>query len=433
MPNTRGLLVALSLVFSSAIAQDRPRALSVDRIVAVVNNEVITQYELQGRVKQVLAQLRRQKTEPPGEEVLERQVLERLVYDKVQLQLARETGLQVDEAQLEQGIGRIAAGNNMTVAQFRAALTSDGTSWETFREDIRNEMVIGRLRDREVENRIVVSEGEIDNYLANPEAAGAPLEEIHLAHILLRVPEQADASSIQAIKQRADSALAQLRGGSAFAQVAAAFSDAPDGLKGGDIGWRAPDRLPGLFADAVRNLRPGEVSEVLRSPAGFHIIKLVEKRGGAVATEKVRQTHARHILIKLSELVTEAEVRRKLVDLKERLANGADFAELARLYSNDLSASRGGDLGWIYPGDTVPPFERAMDALKPGEISEPIESPFGWHLIQVIERRVEDTSKERQRLLARAALRERKSDEAYQDWLRQMRDRAYVEYKLEDK
>jgi peptidyl-prolyl cis-trans isomerase SurA len=237
------------------------------------------------------------------------------------------------------------------------------------------------------------------------------------------------------IGSRAQNALDQLRKGEDFAKVAASFSDAPDALTGGAMGMRPLDRLPALYAEAAKKLKPGQLSEILRSPAGFHIVKLIDIRGsGAVkAPVALKQTRARHILIKVNELVSEAEARRKLVVIKERLDNGADFAELARLNSNDLSAARGGDLGWLYQGDTVPDFEKAMDALKINQISEPIQSPFGFHLIQVLERRTEDATAERQRLTARQVLRDRKSDEAYQDWVRQMRDRAYVEYRNEDR
>ena len=237
------------------------------------------------------------------------------------------------------------------------------------------------------------------------------------------------------IGARARAALDQIHRGENFAKVAASYSDAPDGLSGGVMGARPLDRLPALYADAVKKLKPGEVSDILRSPAGFHIIKLIDKKsaGGAKPAATLKQTHARHILIKVNELVSEAEAKRKLVALKERLDNGADFAELARLHSNDLSATKGGDLGWLYQGDTVPEFEAAMDALKINQISEPVQSPFGFHLIQVLERRTENATDERQRLAARQVLRERKADEAYSDWVRQIRDRAYVEYRVEER
>jgi len=424
------LALAASLCAGQAQAQTRAaKVIEADRIIAVVNDEVITLRELQSRMTTIVRQLRQQGTQLPPPDVLEKHILERLIVDRVQLQFAKETGLRIDDAQLDQTLARIAEGNRMSLSDFRANLERDGISWAKFREDIRDEMTIGRLREREVDSRIVVSEGEIDNFLESAGAMGN--EEFNLAHILLRVPEQARPEQLVRLQARAEDILAQLRRGADFGQLAAIHSDAPDGLSGGLMGWRPLERLPTLFAEAVTRLRPGEVSEVLKSPAGFHILKLVDRRGGAIKAQPVEQTRARHILIKTSELVSEAEAKRHLLALKERIAHGADFAELARLHSNDLSAAKGGDLGWLNQGDTVPEFEQAMNRLKPGEVGEPVKSPFGWHLIQVLERRM-DVSQERVRQTARLALRERKADEAYQDWLRQMRDRAYVEYRLED-
>lgn len=413
-----------------AFAQGRAaQVIEADRIIAVVNDEVITLNELKARITAVERQLRQQGTQMPPRDVLEKHILERLIVDRVQIQFARETGLRIDDAQLDQTLARIAEGNRMDLAQFRASLEQDGIPWAKFREDIRDEIIVSRIREREVDSKIVVSEGEIDNFLESAGAAGS--EEYNLGHILLRVPEQAKPEQLVRLKARAEDIISQLRGGADFAQLAASYSDAPDGLSGGMMGWRPLERLPSLFAEVVPKLKPGEVSDAVRSPAGYHILKLIDRRGGAIKAQPVEQTHARHILIKTSELVSESEAKRRLVGLKERITHGAEFAELARLHSNDLSAAKGGDLGWLSPGDTVPEFERAMNSLKPGEVGEPVKSPFGWHLIQVIERRM-DTSKERVRQSARMALRERKADEAYQDWLRQMRDRAYVEYRLED-
>ncbi|MBI3140473.1 MAG: peptidylprolyl isomerase [Rhodocyclales bacterium] len=417
-------------VAAPAWGQRATPAVQADRIVAVVNDEVITLYELRSRLATVERQLGKQGVQLPPRDVLERQLLERMIVERVQLQFAKETGLRVDDAQLDQTLTRIAQNNRMDLGDFRAALERDGIAWAKFREEIRGELILGQIKEREVDSRVVVSEGEIDNFLANAEAGGN--EEFNLAHILLRVPEQAKPEQLARVRARAEEILAQLRRGADFAQLAASYSDAPDGLSGGAMGWRALDRLPALFAEAVAKLKPGEASELLRSPAGYHILKLVERRGGALKATPVQQTRARHILIRASELVSETEARRRLTALKERLDHGADFAELARLHSNDLSAAKGGDLGWVNPGDTVSEFERAMDALNPGQVSGPVRSPFGWHLIQVLERRM-DVSQERLRLNARQALRERKADEAYQDWLRQMRDRAYVEYRLEER
>lgn len=433
-------LLAVLGLFGAAVAQAQPNGqaepsdvVEVDRIVAVVNSDAITLFELRSRTEQAIAQLRGRNVTPPPREDFERQVLERMIYEKVQLQHAEETQMRIDDRMLEAALGRIAESNNMNATQLRSAVERDGIPWPRFREDIRKEIILSRLRDREVESRVVVTEGEIDNYLANPERKADQREEFNVSHILLRVPEGASPETLIRLKARADAAMEQLAKGEDFARVAASYSDAPDALSGGSLGWRPLDRLPQLFADMLPNLKPGQVSEVMRSPAGFHIMKLVEKRGGEGASDtRVSQTRARHILIKTSEVVNDAEARRRLISIKERLDNGGDFEELARANSQDLSAAKGGDLGWLYPGDTVPEFEKVMNALEPGKVSEPVQSPFGWHLIQVVERRVEDVSTERQRAAARLALRERKAEEVYQDWVRQLRDRAYVEIRLND-
>jgi peptidyl-prolyl cis-trans isomerase SurA len=420
------------VVSTVALAQSRVRPIEVDRIVAVVNDEAITMQELQARLATTERQLRSQGTQMPPRDVLMRQMLERMIVDRVQLQYAKETGLQVSDGELDAALRRIADGNRLSLPDFKAALEKDGVTWTKFREEIRGEMLISRVRQREVDSRISISEGEVENFLANPKNAGGDDAVVSLSHIVIRVPEQADPGQLMRIAARAKQALDQIKGGEDFGKVAASFSDASDGLSGGAMGPRPLDRLPTLYAEAAQKLKPGEVSDIMRSPAGFHIIKLTDRRG-AVAPRAIKQTRASHILIKVNELVSESEAQRKLAGIRERLENGGNFAELARLYSNDLSASKGGDLGWLYQGDTVPEFEHAMDALKVGEISQPVRSPFGWHLIVVHERRTDEASPERQRLLARQALRERKGDEAYEDWLRQLRDRAYVEYHLDER
>jgi len=361
---------------------------------------------------------------------LERQMLERAIMERIQLQFAQGTGLRIDDAQLDQAIGRIAANNRMTPQQFKLALEKDGVRYARFREEIRDEMTMVRLREREVDSRLVISDGEVDAYLANQTAGGG--QEFQLVHILLRAPESATPEQLQKLRLRGEQALKRARAGENFAELAAAFSDAPDALQGGNLGWRPADRLPSIYAEAASRLQPGEISDLLRSSAGFHIVKLAGRRGGSVQAS-VQQTKARHILIRVNEVVSEPEARRKMENVRERLVNGGDFAELARLYSQDGSGAKGGDLGWISPGDTVPEFEKAMDALKEGEFSPVVQTSFGMHLIQVSERRQRDVSEERQRTMARQALRERKLDEAYQDWLRQLRDRTYVENRLDEK
>ncbi|MBT0961293.1 peptidylprolyl isomerase [Denitromonas iodatirespirans] len=408
------------------------RTVLVDRIVAVVNNDVITESSLAERTAQIKRQFGRQGGQLPPDEVLRKQVLERLVVERAQLQLAGETGLRIDDTALAGAIDRIAASNKLSAAQFRAALEKDGIAWNDFRENIRQEMLIARLREREVDARVVVTDAEIDNFLKNaPDAADS--REYDLSHILLRAPEGPSPEQLNALAQKAESLRARLLAGEDFAKLAAEFSDAPDALQGGALGWRPTNSVPALFLDALKAMQPGEVSPVMRSPAGFHLVRVNDIRG-ASATEavSVQQTRVRHILVKTSEVVSDTDARLRLETLRTRILNGEDFAALARANSADLSAAKGGEIGWVYPGDTVPEFERAMDALKPGEVSQPIKSPFGWHLIRVEERRTQDVSEERKRAVARNTLRQRKADEAYEDWLRQLRDNAFVDYRLDE-
>ncbi|MDD3352117.1 peptidylprolyl isomerase [Zoogloea sp.] len=425
-------LLAASLLAGAALAAD---PIEVDRIVAVVNSEVITRTDLRARIDQVTRQLSRQGTPLPPADVLQKQVLERQIMERLQLQLASETSLRVDDVALDRAVGRIADGNKMSMTEFRQALAKDGIPWDRFRQDVRNEMLLTRVREREVEARIVISDAEVNNFLAQP-AAATGKEELNLSHILFRAPDGATPEQLAKLRTKAEDVAARIAKGEPFDKLAASFSDAPDALTGGNLGWRSAERLPSLFAQAVVSLKAGESTPILRSAAGFHIVHVVDRKGGddAGVPSQIQQTRARHILIKTSEVVSDADARRRLVDLRERVVQGgASFAELARSHSADLSASKGGDLGWIYPGDTVPEFEQAMDVLKPGELSPPVQSPFGWHLILVEERRVQDVSEERKRAAARNALRESKTDEAYQDWLRQLRDRAYVEYRIEER
>lgn len=404
----------------------------MDRIVAVVDQTVITEQELENRIQTVTAQFAKQGTELPEESVLRKQILERLISDTLQLQYAAQTGLKVDDNQLDRTIERIADQNKMSLTEFGEALAKDGISMRKFRSDIRNEITIARLREREVDSRVNVTESEIDNFLTTQASRNENQDEFEISHILIRTPEEGATEDIQKAKAKVDEALSQLQGGNSFAKVSASFSDAPNALEGGNLGWKQGSQMPTLFLDALKNMQVGDVSPVLRSPNGFHILKLTNKRGGN-SPLVIQQTHARHILIKLSEVMSEKDGKAKMDGIKERLDNGEKFEVLARQYSEDGTASSGGDLGWVNPGDTVPQFEKAMNELKDNQISEPIRSPFGWHIIQVLERRQQDMSKESARLKARQEIRAKKADEAYQDWIRELRDRAYVEYRLEDK
>jgi peptidyl-prolyl cis-trans isomerase SurA len=428
----RLLLIAVLLAASAGAAAQR--ASLVDRIVAIVNKEVITSSELADAVGSAERELRRRGTTPPERSVLERQMLERLILDKAQVQMARDTGIRVDELQLDRAVQRIAEGNKMTLAQFRAALERDGIVFDTFRQEVRDQITLTRLREREVDDKIQVSDSEIDLFLESTKAAPGERNEYNIAHILVRVPEQASPEQVEAARRRVERALAEARGGGDFAQLAATYSNAPEAVQGGALGWRAHDRLPELFAETLSRMNPGDVSAPLRSPAGFHMLKLVDRRTAGVSDAPIPQTRLRHILIRTSETVSESEARRRLGDLRRRIvAKDAEFAEMARVHSDDASAARGGELDWVYPGDTVPDFERAYQDLPIGEISEPVRTPFGVHLIQVLERRSADMSLERRRLQARQALRERKGDDAYNEWLRQLRDMTYVELRLEER
>jgi len=408
----------------------------IDAIIAVVNSDIITRSELKSRMDQVETNMRSRKIALPPRADLQKQVLERMIVERAQLNKAKEAGIRVDDIFLDRAISGIAEKNKMSTQGLRKQVESDGIPFAQFREQIRGEIIMKRLREKEVDNKIQVSDSEIDNYLA---ASGVAQEqqEINLAHILVRTPENASPEQIAARQKRAQDVLQQLRAGADFEKLAITFSDADEALKGGGLGWRSKDRLPQIFSDAVAKLKAGEITPLIKSPNGFHILKVIGKRSAgqtAPAAASVQQTHARHILIKVNQLVTADEARRKLTELKQRLDNkAAKFEDLAKLFSNDLSANKGGDLGWIYPGDTVPEFERAMNALKPGQISEPVESPFGFHLIEVLERKMDEVSQERLKMAARQAIAARKTEEAVEDWLRQVRDSAYVEYRLDDR
>jgi peptidyl-prolyl cis-trans isomerase SurA len=425
-------ILLFSLLGISHFTASAVEIVKMDRIVAIVDQTVITEQELESRIRTLTAQLTKKGAELPPENVLRKQILERLISDALQLQYAAQTGLKVDDNQLDKTIERIAEQNQMSVKEFGDALNADGITMAKFRADIRNEITIARLREREVESRVNVSESEIDNFLTTQASSNENRDEFEISHILIRTPEEGSTEDVQKAKAKVDEAIKALQDGASFEKVSASYSDAPNALEGGNLGWKAAAQLPALFLDALKNMQAGDITPALRSPNGFHILKLTNKRGGN-SPLVIEQTHARHILIKLTEIVSEKDGKQKMDNIKDRLDNGEKFEVLARQFSEDGTASSGGDLGWVNPGDTVPQFEKAMNELKDNQISEPVRSPFGWHIIQVLERRKQDMSKEAARLKARQEIRARKADEAYQDWLRELRDRAFVEYRLEDK
>ncbi len=402
----------------------------VDRIVAVVEKDVVLYSELAERVKTVKGQLQEQSTPLPPESVLEKQVLDRLVLTKLQIQMAENTGIRVDDETLNQTISKIAAENQLTLSQFREILEKDGYTYDDFREDIRNEILLSRLRQRQVENRVFVSDREIDDFLINMQHQGGLEKEYLISHVLISLPDSPTSEVLEQTQQLALKVQKELQEGGDITAIAATYSDGEQGLEGGDLGWRKYSQVPSLFTDFIATMVKGDISELIRSPSGFHIIKLMDVRDGENLV--VSQTHARHILIKPSEIATEAQVIDRLKALKVRLENGDDFSELARGNSEDLvSAAEGGDLGWSNPGDLVPEFENEMKALALNQISEPFQTQYGWHILQVLERRDYDSTDDIRRARAREVLRQRKLDEAQETWLRQLRDEAYVEYRLE--
>lgn len=405
---------------------------SIDHIIAVVNEDVITRQELDDAIKIATERLQLQGVQIPDQQTLQNQVLESIITKRIQLQHAKDVGLSVSESEIDETIGRIAEDNKLSLPEFYAALDKDGINHKKFRNEINDEMIMARLKEREVKHQVNVTEGEVDNFLRTQETSAVGNDEYRLAHILVLVTENMNSSQIQQRSERANLALEKLKAGVEFSQVAAEFSDAADASKGGIIDWRPISQMGPKFAEMLAPLQPGDLTPIVQSPSGFHIFKLLGRRVQEMQTVIIDQTHARHILIKINELTSENEAKLKITQIKDRLDRGEQIEELARLYSEDTSAASGGDLGWLSPGDTVPVFEQTMNKLLPGQISEPVQSQFGWHLIQVIERRTQDVSLDRRRQAARQAIRTRKADVVIQEWLRQLRDQAYVEIRLDD-
>jgi peptidyl-prolyl cis-trans isomerase SurA len=402
-----------------------------DYIVAVVNSEPITNNEVRARMARFEQQLAQQGQGVPPPAEFARQVLDRLISEKAQLQLARESGMKIDDALVDQAELNVARQNQIDVRELRRRLAGDGIALAQFRDDLRNQLLLTRLREREFESRIRVSDLEADQFLREQQEAGnsAP-QEYNLAHILVAVPENANEAQVANLRARAQRVLERVRAGEDFGKLAREFSDAEGAAtNGGMVGVRSTDRLPPLFVQAIEKVPEGGVSEVIRSGAGFHVLKVIERRkGGGLLATSVVQSHARHILLRPGAQMTETAAVQRLAEFKRRvLAGQADFAQLAREFSQDASAKSGGDLGWANPGLFVPEFEDALNGLQPGQIADPVISRFGVHLVQLLERRQATLSQREQREVARNALREKKLDEAYAQWAQEVRGRAYVE------
>lgn len=417
----------LGAVFLGSAAQAQVQQL--DRVVAIVDNDVIMYSQLDQRLHEVEQTLGKRGGQLPPQDVLQQQVLERLIVENLQLQIGDRSGIRITDEELNQAMASIAQRNNLTLDQFRAALARDGLSYEQAREQIRREMVISRVRQRRVAERIQVTDQEVNNFLASDMGQMQLAEEYRLANILIPVPDAASPDQIRAAAQKTAEVYDKLRAGADFAQMAIANSGSENALEGGEIGWRKGAQLPPAFAELIRSLSVGEITEPLRTPGGFMIVKLQEKRGGD--TQMRDEVHVRHILIKPNAIRSEEETQRLVERLHQRILAGEDFAELAKSFSEDPgSALNGGDLDWIDPNSLVPEFRDVMAKTPSGQLSEPFKSPYGWHVLEVLGRRATDSSDQFRKQQAMNALRNRKYDEELQAWLRQIRDEAYVEIKL---
>ncbi len=395
-------------------------------IIAVVEDDVILERELQKEVAVIQQRIQQSNAQMPPAHVLRKQVLEKMIIDKLQRQLAEKAGITVSEEMLNSSAADIARRNNMNVEQFRAELEGQGISYQSFLDNMRNEIIINQLRGREIGGRIKVTDREVEHYLETQDKIGEESSQYHLGHILIAVKEGAASTEIQKAQSKADELVKKLRGGQDFSQTAISESGDANALKGGDLGWRTQSEIPTLFVNEVQQMKQGDVSEPIRSPSGFHIIKMVELK--SMDNHMIVKSKVRHILIKTNELIDDAEAKKRLLALKARIADGDDFAALARAHSDDKgSALKGGSLDWVSPGDLVKPFEETMAKLRINEVSEPIQTQFGWHIIQVLGRENKDDSNEFKKNLVRDAIRKRKIEEETELWVRRLRDEAFVE------
>ncbi|GAB5099130.1 peptidylprolyl isomerase [Caballeronia sp. LP006] len=431
-------VIAAALILSSpAGAQALSNGSSAqvtDSVVAIVNDGVITRRELEDRSRLIAQRLQQQNAPVPPAEQLQQQVLDQMVLERIQLQRAKEDNIVVDDATVNRTLERLAQQNQMTLDVYRSRIEAQGVPWATFTRDARTELTLSKLREKEVDSKITVSDGEVANYIASQRGPGARnSSDLHLQHIMFKLSSDASSADVAKVQAQADAVLKQAQNGDDFAKLAKQNSQDTDAGKGGDLGFRTPGTLPAGIVSAVATLRPGQVvPTLLRTDGGFEIVKLVERRasqGTAADAPKLVQTHVRHILLRVSDGMSEQSARQKLLDIKQQVLSGGDFANFARTYSQDGSASQGGDLGWISPGETVPEFERAMNSLQDEAVSDPVRSEYGYHLIQVLGRRDAEGSATQQLDIARQAIGQRKAEQAYSDWLRELRDTAYVQYK----
>ncbi|KVE37441.1 peptidylprolyl isomerase [Burkholderia sp. TSV86] len=430
-------LVASLITVAPAFAQalSTQGASLADEVVAVVNNDVITGRELDQRTGLIARRLQQQNAPVPAADQLRAQVLNQMVLERIQIQRAKDDGIVVDNASVQSTLQRLAAANNMPLDQYRARIEAQGVPWDVFTRDARTELLLSKLREKEVDSKITVSDAEVASYIASQRGPNAgSQQDLRLEHIFVKAPANAPQAEIDAAQKKAEGLLSQaLASGANFERLAKSSSEADDAKKGGDLGFKAPASLPQDVVDAASKLRPGQVNPTLiRVPDGFEIVRLVERRASQnpAASSKIVQTHVRHILLRVGEGKSESQARQQLVEIRKQIEAGGDFEKFARTYSQDGSASQGGDLGWISPGETVPEFERAMNALGDNQVSNPVRTEYGYHLIQVLGRRDAEGSVQQQMDIARQAIGQRKAEQAYADWLRELRDSSYVQIKL---
>jgi len=417
----------LLTVFS--INQVFAEAIPLDRVVTIVNDDVVLESEVEGRLKSVRDQIRERNSPLPPEHVLTQQVLERLILESIQLQIGERSGVRIDDTTLNDTMRNIAKKNGLSLSDFKKELEQDGVSFREAREQIRREMIINRVRQRRVSDRVQVTDTDIQNYLDSDLGKTHTAAEFRIAHIFIPLPENASLEDIDKKEQQANTVYEQLMNGVDFKQLAITSSAGPTALEGGDLGWKQLGQLPTLFAEKAVDMQPDSISKPLKNNSGFHLIKLLDKRGGK--TQMVGQTHVRHILIKPSEIRSAKEAERLAQLIYDKIESGSEFEELAKAFSNDKGSSQqGGDLDWVGTGETVPEFENVMNNTKVNEIAFPFKSEFGWHVLQVLGHRKQDIGEQMLKNQARHFLRKRKFDEELQDWLREIREEAYVEIKL---
>jgi peptidyl-prolyl cis-trans isomerase SurA len=421
------LAMGLALASVDTLAAAKPvRTQSLDRVLIVVDDSIITLNEVEARMRQARANLQRRNITMPPDAVIRRQVMDAMILEQIQLDLAKRRGIQATEPEVDRALANIARQNQMTLPAFLAKVKKDGISADALRDDVRKQLIRSKLVDNEINRQIHVSEGEVDNFLQEQNKRGADMK-YDLSHIVVAVGESASSAERKRAAELAKQIREKLLAGESFEKLAITYSKGPNALKGGALGWREVGSLPDAFIKALESLTVGEITPVIESTNGYHILRLNNKSGGG-ADAVVTQTRVRHILLKPSEIQTIEQATSKLKRLRQRIVAGEKFEELARAYSEDNgSASQGGDLGWMSPGQLVGEFEQAMAHLKPGEVSQPVQTRFGVHLIQVVDRRSKDVGDEHQRLAARQQIHTRKADERLQQWLRELRDQAYVE------